>query len=495
MADSAAFTWSVTLRYGGYVAEDRPPLPRAQQLGRYHLLDRIAFGGMAEIYRAKTFDQRGRSHFVAIKRVLSHLLEDEEFLQMLVDEARIAGMLAHDNIARIFEFAHAGSEYFIAMEYVEGKDLRSILEKCRTGGRGVPPSHAAFIAAETAAALAAAHELKDDFGREMKVVHRDVSPSNVLCSYDGGVKLCDFGIAKAALSQVQTRAGIIKGKVKYMSPEQAMGRKLDGRSDLFALGTVLYEMLSLRPPFTGTSEMDILIKIRDVKYSPLAEILPAAPPALAAIVARSLSRSRSARFQSAREVRAALLGFLDGFHPGYGRDTLGRFVRRLFAEERKSDQKRLGEYTLTDGDNTLVGENLIADALGPGALYSQFTPISTAIERPQPGRSDRALPDEPTATAADARIVFDEFGPQVTLVDPPQDLHLQHTLILPAARAPGPDVHGTKTRILPAGAGSASLHEEPTRILSALGGQHGEKPVRDPKGEKKAKGAPKAKKR
>jgi serine/threonine-protein kinase len=279
---------------------------RAQQLGRYHLLDRIAFGGMAEIYRAKTFDGDGHAHLVAVKRVLAHLAEDDDFIQMLVDEAKIAGLLRHMNIARVYEFARAHGEYFIAMEHVDGKDLRTIAERCRQQRRPVPPQHAAHIAAEIAAALHAAHVALDHQGRPLRIVHRDVSPSNVICAYTGEVKLCDFGIAKATLSKVHTKTGVIKGKVKYMSPEQALGRKLDHRSDVFSLGSVLYEMLTRIPPFTASNEMDLLVKVRDARYRPISDLIPSIPPELEAICNKCLARSRSQRYQTAEEVSTAL---------------------------------------------------------------------------------------------------------------------------------------------------------------------------------------------
>ena len=259
------------------------PVRRAQQLGRYHLLDRIAFGGMAEIYRAKTFDANGTPHLVAVKRVLAHLAEDDDFIQMLVDEAKIASVLRHGNIARVYEFARAHGEYFIAMEHVDGKDMRTVLERCRAKKKPIPPEHAAYIAAEVGAALHAAHSAVDSRGRPLRIIHRDVSPSNIICSYAGEVKLCDFGIAKATLSRVTTKTGVIKGKVKYMSPEQALGRKLDHRSDVFSLGSCLYEMLTRIPPFTATNEMDLLIKVRDAKYRPVSELQPGIPPELEAI--------------------------------------------------------------------------------------------------------------------------------------------------------------------------------------------------------------------
>jgi eukaryotic-like serine/threonine-protein kinase len=347
---------------------------RAQQLGRYHLLDRIAFGGMAEIYRAKTFDATGHAHLVAVKRVLAHLAEDDDFIQMLVDEAKIAGLLRHANIARVYEFARAHGEYFIAMEYVDGKDLRTILERCRQRRKPIPPQHAAYIASEIATGLHSAHVAVDPRGRPLRIVHRDVSPSNVICAYAGEVKLCDFGIAKATLSRVNTKTGVIKGKVKYMSPEQALGRKLDHRSDIFSLGSCLYEMLTRVPPFTATNEMDLLIKVRDAKYRPISEIVPGVPRELEEICDRCLARSRAHRFQTGLEAAHALRGFLRGFMPEYTRSHLGRYVRKQFAPEIERELRMLEEFVLSDQVDDDVGENLIAGVLGPSADFSRFSP-------------------------------------------------------------------------------------------------------------------------
>ncbi|HKE15641.1 MAG TPA: serine/threonine-protein kinase [Kofleriaceae bacterium] len=347
---------------------------RAQQLGRYHLLDRIAFGGMAEIYRAKTFDATGHAHLVAVKRVLAHLAEDDDFIQMLVDEAKIAGLLRHANIARVYEFARAHGEYFIAMEYVDGKDLRTILERCRQRRKAIPPQHAAYIASEIATGLHSAHVAVDPRGRPLRIVHRDVSPSNVICAYAGEVKLCDFGIAKATLSKVNTKTGVIKGKVKYMSPEQALGRKLDHRSDIFSLGACLYEMLTRVPPFTATNEMDLLIKVRDAKYRPVSEIVPGVPRELETICDRCLARSRAHRFQTGLEAAHALRGFLRAFMPEYTRSHLGRYVRKQFAQEIERELRMLEEYVLSDQVDDDVGENLIAGVLGPQADFSRFSP-------------------------------------------------------------------------------------------------------------------------
>ncbi|MBI5477653.1 MAG: serine/threonine protein kinase, partial [Deltaproteobacteria bacterium] len=353
---------------------------RTQQLGRYHLLDRIACGGMAEVYRARTFDVEGRAHLVAIKRVLTHLIQDDDFIQMLVDEAKIAGLLVHNNIAQVYEFVHLGDNYFISMEYVDGKDVRSILDRCRANDEWVPAADAAYVAAEVCDALQAAHTQRDRDGSPLKIVHRDISPSNVICSYQGQVKLCDFGIAKAVLSRVQTKTGVIKGKVKYMSPEQAMGKRLDARSDLFSLGVVLYEMLTRQSPFSAPAEMELIFAVRDARYLPIREINPNVPPELCDVVDRAMTRSRGHRFQTAHDFGLALRGFLSRHAPRYQRSRLAHLLRRLFENDIESDLRLMEDYEV-DGAPTEIadmGVNLIADALGPDAPYSQFTPMVRA---------------------------------------------------------------------------------------------------------------------
>ncbi|MCK5797315.1 MAG: serine/threonine protein kinase, partial [Deltaproteobacteria bacterium] len=289
----------------------------AQQLGRYHLLDRVAVGGMAEIYRAKTFDSRGEEHLVAIKRVLAHLAEDDDFLQMLVDEAKIATLLDHPNIARVYEFVRVGDEYFIAMEYVDGRDLRSLMERIRAHKMQIAPEHAAYIMMRALDALHAAHTKTDGADQPLNIVHRDVSPSNVLVSFSGQVKLCDFGIAKARLSRVQTRVGVIKGKVKYMSPEQALGHPLDGRSDIFSCGSVFYELLTLQPPFTAENEMALIFRVRDAKTTRPSRINPNVPVALDKILRKMMNRSLGGRYATALDAAIALRSFLQDYAPDY----------------------------------------------------------------------------------------------------------------------------------------------------------------------------------
>jgi serine/threonine-protein kinase len=377
-------------------------MPFAQQLGRYQLLDRIAFGGMAEIFRAKTFDYEGRAHLVAVKRVLNHLTTDDDFLRMLVDEAKITAILSHENIARVYEFGHEGEDYFIAMEYVDGKDVRTLLDRHRAQQKAIPAEHVAWIAMEVAHALHAAHTQKDGAGRPLHIVHRDVSPSNVLLSYRGEVKLCDFGIAKATTTRVQTKTGVIKGKVKYMSPEQALGRKLDHRSDLFSLGTVMYEMLTLAAPFVAATEVELIFAVRDAKKRDAREIEPSLPEELNEILNKLMSRSRSQRYQSGAELAEVLREFLDHFKPGYRRSHFGRFMRASFEADIERELRLLEEYVIEGADPEKVGENLLAEVLGADAPYTRFTAATYGSRSPTgnfPRVDERELADlhaEPT---------------------------------------------------------------------------------------------------
>jgi serine/threonine-protein kinase len=350
----------------------------AQQIGRYHLLDRIAFGGMAEIYRAKTFDSRGLEHMVAIKRVLRHLAEDDDFLQMLVDEAKIASLLDHVNIAKVYEFVRFGEDYFIAMEYVDGKDVRSILDRCRANGTWLPVEDCAYIIMRIMEGLHSAHERLDGAGNPLNIVHRDVSPSNVIVSYKGHIKLCDFGIAKAKLSRIQTRTGVIKGKVKYMSPEQAMGRPLDRRSDIFSGGSVLYEMLTKQCPFQAENEMELIFKVRDAKYAKPTRFNPNVPPPLEKILRKALARSANGRYPTARAFADDLNRFIQESVPNYAPARLGRLLREWFAEDIERDLRRLEEFVLDEPDPSQTGENLLAEVLGQAAPYTQFTAAAPA---------------------------------------------------------------------------------------------------------------------
>ena len=230
--------------------------------GRYQLLEKIGAGGMAEVFKARMKGEQGFEKIVAIKRIVPHMATNAEFVTMFVDEAKLAAQLNHNNITHIYDLGKVDAWIYIAMEYVEGKDLRTLLKLGKERGFPLPAELALFIAAKIANALDYAHRRPAADGSELNLVHRDVSPQNILISDEGDIKLCDFGIAKAASKVSTTMSGALKGKLQYMSPEQAWGKRLDRRSDIFSLGSVLYEMLTGAPLFEGDTDMSVLESVR-----------------------------------------------------------------------------------------------------------------------------------------------------------------------------------------------------------------------------------------
>ncbi|MGD1148034.1 MAG: TonB family protein [Thermoanaerobaculaceae bacterium] len=310
------------------------PLPVATPFGQYELIEPIATGGMAEVYRARMKGVEGFQKIVAIKRILAHLTDNDEFVTMFVDEAKLAAQLQHPNIIHIYDLGKIERSYYIAMEYIDGKDLRSILRTLDDKKARLPLGLALFIGSRLAAALDYAHRKKDLQGTAMALVHRDVSPQNVLISYDGDIKLCDFGIAKAASKASHTRAGALKGKLQYMSPEQAWGKDIDRRSDIFSLGLVLYEMLSGRKGFVGDSELSILEQVRSPRLVPLRDIDPSIPPEVERVVLKALKEDREERYQTAADLASDLSNILQSIRPAPGAPELGAFLADLVGHER-----------------------------------------------------------------------------------------------------------------------------------------------------------------
>jgi len=318
----------------------RQPVP----FGKYLLLDRINIGGMAEVWRGKTFGAGGFERLVAIKRILPNIAEDEEFITMFIDEAKISVQLTHANIAQIYELGHINNSYFIAMEYIPGKDMRAIFERCRKKGEPAPIPLSCYVVAKLCEGLDYAHRKKDGMGRDMNIVHRDVSPQNVLTSYEGEVKVIDFGIAKAAGKATKTQAGILKGKFGYMSPEQIRGLPLDRRSDVFAIGVCLYEMLTGERLFVGDSDFSVLEKVRKAEVTPPSTYNRRIPEALEKIVLRALARDVDTRYQYANELADDLQRFLITSDSIFSRKDLMQYMKSTFAEEVEREKMRLQEY-------------------------------------------------------------------------------------------------------------------------------------------------------
>lgn len=304
----------------------------AVSFGKYLLLDKIATGGMAEIWLAKQVGVEGFEKLVVIKKILPHFTNDKDFVRMFLDEARLAAQLNHPNIVQIYDLGQEEESYYIAMEYISGDDIKNILQTSIKQGHFLPLQFAVNIISQGAEGLHYAHTLTDMYGTPMNVVHRDISPQNILVTYAGTVKVVDFGIAKAATQSQETQAGTLKGKFAYMSPEQAMGRKLDGRSDVFALGIVLYEITVGKRLFKAPSELKILRMITEERIIPPIEINPKYPPALSNIVMKALEKDRDKRYQDAREFHLDLDDFLKTFPKPSSNIDLSNWMRKTFAE-------------------------------------------------------------------------------------------------------------------------------------------------------------------
>lgn len=310
-------------------------------VGEYLLLDRLAVGGMAEIFRAKSMGIEGFEKIVAIKRILPALALDAEFVQMFVEEAKIAGRLRHANIARIFELGKMDNVYFIAMEYIFGKDLKQIFREVKLLGTRIRPPMASWIALQILAGLDYAHRTRGADGRSLRLIHRDVSPQNILVSHDGLVKLIDFGIAKAASRATQTVAGVIKGKLAYMSPEQITGRELDHRSDIFAASTVLHEMLTGERLFGGGTDIEIIDRVREAVARPPSAVNPDVPADLDAIVMKGLAKRPDDRWDTAGDMQEALMGYVARTKPPFSTSRLAEWMRVTFADEIASERAHL----------------------------------------------------------------------------------------------------------------------------------------------------------
>lgn len=311
-----------------------------EPFGKYYLLDRIAVGGMAEVFRAKTFGEAGFSKVLVIKRILERYSRDPEFVEMFIQEAKLSAQLSHPNIVQVFDFGRQGDHYFIAMELVEGKDLKTLLKRLAHRGERLPVRTAAYLAYELAKGLAHAHSLTDSAGLPLNVVHRDVSPSNVLIGYDGQVKIVDFGIAEVESGRSQpSESAVLKGKYSYMSPEQTESRELDARSDLFSAGICLWEMLTAARLFKAPTEAETLDKIRRCEVPSARALNPEVPENLEAIVYKALARNPELRYRDADALVAALGDFLAPETPARIRPVVQTFLSQQFAVELAAERQ------------------------------------------------------------------------------------------------------------------------------------------------------------
>ncbi len=314
-----------------------------QRFGKYTLIDRIAVGGMAEIFLARQAGLEGFEKTIVIKRIRPHLSGQKGFVKMFLNEAKLAAQLNHPNIVQIYDLGKISDTYFIAMEYIFGRDMRRIIPKAESLGIPFPMVYALKIASSICEGLYYAHQRTDIYGNPLHIVHRDVTPENIFVSFDGTVKMLDFGIAKAANQIEQTRAGEIKGKLSYMSPEQAMGQPLDGRSDIFSLGVVLYEWITGFKLFTGDSEVAILKSITDGKIYAPSYFKADIPEAVEQILMRALDKDRDQRYQTAWDMQYDIDQFLSQYEFTPSNIHLSNFLKQLFSDELDEERKRLAQ--------------------------------------------------------------------------------------------------------------------------------------------------------
>ncbi|AKF06874.1 serine/threonine-protein kinase [Sandaracinus amylolyticus] len=352
----------------------KKPIP----FGKYVLLERINVGGMAEVFKAKAFGVEGFERLVAVKRILPSIAEDQEFITMFIDEAKISVQLTHANIAQIFDLGKVGESFFIAMEFVHGKDLRAIFDRARKRGETTPVPMSCYIAMKICEGLDYAHNKKDAAGRDLHLVHRDVSPQNCLISYDGETKLIDFGIAKAAGKAGRTQAGILKGKFGYMSPEQVRGLPLDRRSDIFAVGIVLYELLTGERLFVGESDFSTLEKVRNVEIMPPSTYNRRIPEELEQIVLKALAKDVDDRYQTAMDLHDDLQSFMYTSGNFFSRKDLSAYMRKAFADEIAKESAREEEYRRMEADGSL-GRASSSSSGGSGLeAFADLEPIEAS---------------------------------------------------------------------------------------------------------------------
>jgi len=311
-----------------------------KQFGKYQLLDKIAEGGMAELFRAKLTGAQGFEKLIAIKRILPNLSGEENLLAAFIDEAKLAALLHHENIIQIYDFGSMDDQYFIAMEYLFGKDLRAISRTVRKKDQELGLENILYIICRICAGLDYSHNLKDLYGKALSIIHRDINPQNILITYEGQVKIIDFGIAKAASHNTKTRENLIKGKLAYMSPEQANGQAIDHRSDIFSTGIILYELLADRRMFQGET-MHVLSLVREAQYDPPEEVIPNLPPKLNAILRRALAKDPDERFQYAGEMLADIEEFMFELSLRPNARSFAGYMKELFEEEHAQEELAL----------------------------------------------------------------------------------------------------------------------------------------------------------
>lgn len=315
-----------------------------EQFGKYLLLEKVAAGGMAEIYLARSCAANGLNKFFAIKRILPQYSTNDDFVNMFKEEAKVAINLNHSNVATIFDFGIEKNQFYIVMDYIEGRNLRQIINELKKVNKSFSIDQALYLIKEAAAGLDHAHRCTEaTTGRPLNITHRDMSPQNIMVSFEGEVKVIDFGIAKTE-KEDESKSGTLKGKFSYMSPEQAEGQSIDPRTDVFALGIVLWELLANDRLFTGSNEAAILRKVRDCQVPPIRKINPTVPQELERIVMKSLAKDKNVRYQTAANLHRDLNRFLNTQYPDFSTQDFSQFIKESFKTAFQDGRDKLVKY-------------------------------------------------------------------------------------------------------------------------------------------------------
>ncbi len=422
--------------------------------GKFCLLERISVGGMAEVFRAKTLDNPNVQRYLAIKRILPNLAEDDEFISMFIDEAKISVQLTHRNIAQIYELGHLDGSYYIVMEFVSGRDILAIQNQLRRDKRIMSVGQAVYLTRQIALGLDFAHRKTDANGNPLGIIHRDISPQNILVSYNGEVKVIDFGIAKAATRSNKTQVGVLKGKFGYMSPEQVRGKELDRRSDIFALGTLMHELLTCRRLFHGESDFATLEMVRKVDIQPPSAFNPNVPPEIDAIVMKALAADPDERYGWCSEMADDLHRFLAMLRPPYTERILEDWMQKTFSERLEKERKKIHFFSQI---------NSMQDV----ELYNQE--LQRQIELKRQGIEPQTIEPEPAMTAQ-ATMIWDaqKQGLFEEEADPAKDMANKATQIFQAPEdmpAPVPGAGGLIERVLRAGPPPPMAAHDPTGFI------------------------------
>ena len=354
---------------------------RGTRFGKYTLLNRLAVGGMAEIFLARQEGLEGFEKTICIKRIRPHLSSQDNFLRMFLNEAKLAAQLNHPSIVQIYDLGRINESFFIAMEHIPGRDMSRIIPKAEGAKIPFPMIYALRIASSVCEGLYYAHTKTDAYGNPLHIVHRDITPENIIVTWDGTVKIVDFGIAKANTQIEQTQAGEIKGKLSYMSPEQAMGKSLDHRSDIFALGAVIYEWVTGYRLFTGENEMAILKSIIDGKIYPPSYFKEDIPEEVERILMRALEKDRDRRYQTAWEMQFDIDTYLASCSFTPSNIHLSNFLKQIFDDEIEREKEMLMRFqpdeddlAMSAGDEEILELEDVGGTALPGKAEGAVSP-------------------------------------------------------------------------------------------------------------------------